>query len=111
MTVDQLLVAIGVVEHIEQSTTDVEKVLQLRKNIHPVAEPTEAAHQTYCLDMLQKFSFHDHYAEKSAVFSTPFKLRTHLAKGDDEAPQGILTRLDGIVTRPVDLVEYVHLDS
>ncbi|KAI8946933.1 hypothetical protein F4801DRAFT_31548 [Xylaria longipes] len=28
--------------------------------------------------MLQKFSFHDHYAEKSAVFSTPFKLRTHL---------------------------------
>ncbi|KAI0547032.1 hypothetical protein F4679DRAFT_378085 [Xylaria curta] len=38
MTVDQLLVAIGAVEHIEQSTADVEKVLQLRSNIHPVAE-------------------------------------------------------------------------
>ncbi|KAK3379140.1 hypothetical protein B0T24DRAFT_646818 [Lasiosphaeria ovina] len=38
MTADQLIAAIGAVEHIEQSTADVEKVLQLRDSIHPVAE-------------------------------------------------------------------------
>jgi hypothetical protein len=38
MSVDQFLLAIGAVEDIEQSTADVEKVLQLRSKINPAAE-------------------------------------------------------------------------
>ncbi|KAI1180209.1 hypothetical protein F4777DRAFT_365194 [Nemania sp. FL0916] len=38
MTIDQFLIAISAVDHIEQSTTDAEKILQLRNSIHPAAE-------------------------------------------------------------------------
>ncbi|KAI0879014.1 hypothetical protein GGS24DRAFT_276867 [Hypoxylon argillaceum] len=123
----------------------------------------EASHQMHCLDMLRKFSYRDYYADKAAVFSDPFKLRTHMdhciemlrqvimcsadlhiitydwvdhvdypwpdfsinrqcRNWDDvmewvrqrkvmtSAAHGILTRPDGVATRPVEPVEYVHLD-
>ncbi|CAJ2510798.1 Uu.00g064230.m01.CDS01 [Anthostomella pinea] len=38
----------------------------------------EATHQMHCVDMLRKFSYREYYADKSAPFSDPDKLRTHM---------------------------------
>ncbi|KAL7917021.1 hypothetical protein ACQKWADRAFT_307810 [Trichoderma austrokoningii] len=38
----------------------------------------EATHQLHCVDLLRKFSYREYYADKSAPFGDPNKLRTHI---------------------------------
>ncbi|KAF2968367.1 hypothetical protein GQX73_g5232 [Xylaria multiplex] len=68
----------------------------------------EAAHQMHCLDMLRKFSFRDYYADKVAVFSDPFKLRTHMDHCIEMLRQVIMCSADlHIITYDwVDHVDY-----